>query len=144
MLIVFPLFIMIVLSFISVVFGNSLIGITIDSSINNNLIVNGTTTNINYGYNNYTLNLDPLTTGIALITILIAVAGIIGINVLGSGLSDSSVHTITLLLGYGGLWTLFSTLSWNLIIAIELFGGFIWLGLTIIYSIGIVQKIGGS
>lgn len=103
-------------------------------------------------FSSYTLNtpyaqpigIDAVTGALAIIIVLISIAVIVGIKVFGSGISEQSVHTIIVIVGYGSLWGFFSALSLNLIISIELFGWLMYLVLSIIYTIGVMNKISGS
>ena len=88
-----------------------------------------------------TFGIDSLTGALSVIIILITVATIVGIQVLGSGISEQSVRTIIIVVGYAGIWGLFSVLAINLILSIELFGLLIYLLLTILYAIGVMDKI---
>jgi len=94
----------------------------------------GTTYAVNVG-------ISPITGALAIIIALVAVAVLVGIQVLGSGISEQSVHTIIVVIGYASIWGVFSVLTLNLIISIELFGWLIYLTLTIIYMIGVMNKI---
>lgn len=91
-------------------------------------------------------SLDPLIGLITVIIALIALGTIIGIKVVASGLSDPSVRIIMLATTYIGIWTVLSLNSANLINRIEIFGPLIYVGITILYAIGVIQKIaeGGS
>ena len=85
-----------------------------------------------------------MTTGIvALIIGLVAIGVIAGIRVLGSGLSEYSVKLIHKSATYYGLWGVFSALSFGLFSGIPTFGLFIWLGLTLVYSLGFFSTLDG-
>lgn len=144
MLITGSLLIIVVLAFLSVVFGNAFLGVDLDLSVDSGLIVNGTTSTLLVEGNTIAINLDPLTVGIVVITVLITIVSLLGINILGSGYNDSGVRILSILFGYSGVWAFFSTLAWNLVYGIELFGGLIWIGLTIIYGVGVLNKIAGG
>lgn len=88
-----------------------------------------------------TIGIDSITGALAIIIVLISVAVIVGIQVLGSGISEQSVKTIITIVGYASVWGFFSLLSYNLIISIEIFGFIIYLILTIIYMIGVMEKL---
>jgi len=88
-----------------------------------------------------TIGIDSLTGALAIIIVLISIAVIVGIQILGSGISEQSVRTIIIIVGYGSIWGFFSVLSLNLIISIEIFGWIIYIILSIIYTIGVMNKI---
>lgn len=143
MLVGATLVIMLVITLFAIIGGNSFISITDTNVINNSIIVNGTTTSFETSVDT-TFGLDPITGGIALIITLSVLGGVIGLRVLGSGLSEASVKIILLAFFYGGLWAILSLLSINLITAIELFGGIIYMFLTLAYAIGVVNKYFGT
>jgi hypothetical protein len=90
------------------------------------------------------MGIDNLTGAITIIVIFITLGAIIGIQVLGSGLSDTSVRTITLAIVYIGVWTSLTFLAGNLIFSIEEFGTIIYVSLTLVYAVGCIQKIAGG
>ncbi len=81
---------------------------------------------------------------IALIIGLVAVGVVAGIHVLGSGLDTYSVQLIHKATVYYGLWGVFSALALTGLITIPFFGAFFWLGITLVYSLGFFQSLGGS
>lgn len=87
------------------------------------------------------IGIDAITGALAIIIALVAIAAVVGIQVLGSGISEQSVKTIITVVGYASIWGIFSILSINLINAIEIFGHIIYLVLTIIYAIGVMNKL---
>ena len=141
-LIFIPLSILLVLSFISLMFGNTLAGISIDDSVSIDALINGTETSVDIGGTNATLSLDPLQGAIIWIIIILGIGVAVGIQVLGSGLSDKSVHLLFMGIFFSSVWGILSVLSMNLIESIEVFGSFIYLGLTIVYAIGTIIKVG--
>jgi len=85
--------------------------------------------------------IDPILGAIGILTIIAIIGGILGIQIVGSGLSDWSVRLGIITLAYGGLWVLLTILSMPLIKSIEVFGSIIYISLTLGYVIGIIQKI---
>lgn len=79
--------------------------------------------------------------GIAIIVLIAGISILIGIQVLGSGLSDITIKVLTILTAYGSLWIILSLLSMSLLFEIQLFGLFIYTILTLIYVIGMIEKI---
>lgn len=144
MLIGLTLAIMLIITLISIIGGNSFIGTISENLVDTEAIVNGTTTTFDIVLDDVNFGLDPITGGIALIIALSVVGALIGIQFVGSGLNDSSVRIIMLAIFYGGLWAILSLLAYNLIVAIEVFGGMIYLVLTILYAVGVVQLYFGG
>lgn len=87
------------------------------------------------------VGIDEYMGALAIIIALIAATSLVGISCLGSGLSDPSVRFIVLGVAYGSLWGVISVLSLNLIIDIEIFGAIIYAFLSMIYTIGVIQKM---
>lgn len=107
-----------------------------------NIVLGASFTDYNVsGLYNTTFGIDALTGALSIIIGLIAVASIVGIQVLASGISEQSVRTIIIIIGYAGIWGVFSVLAINLILSIELFGVIIYISLTILYTIGVMNKI---
>ena len=88
-----------------------------------------------------TIGINDITGALAIIIVLVAIAILVGFNVLGSGISDEAAKIVILIIGYGSVWGFFSILAINLIIAIEIFGWSIYIFLTIMYAIGVLSKI---
>lgn len=95
-------------------------------------------TNTPYGI---TFGINEITGAMAIIIILIYVAVLLGIQIFGSGISEHSIKVVISLTSYLAIWGVFSVLSYNLIISIEIFGIIIYIILTIMYVIGIINKI---
>lgn len=144
MLIGITLAVMIIITLLSIIAGNSFIGVISENLIDSEAIVNGTSNTFEMIFEDVAFALDPITGGIALIITLAAIGGVLGIQFLGSGLNDSSVRIIMIGIFYTGLWAILSVLSMNLIFAIEIFGGLIYMILTILYAIGVVGKYFGG
>ena len=77
----------------------------------------------------------------AIIVIITGLVIVIGIQVLGSGLSDTTVKVLTIITSYTTLWIVLTLLSMPLLDGIEYFGTFIYTILTLIYVIGMIEKI---
>lgn len=91
-----------------------------------------------------TMGIDEVEGAIVIIIVLIALVVLVGIQVVGSGLSDTSGKAVMTLVAYISVWGIFSTLSYDLIISIEAFGTIIYLILTIMYAVGVIQQLTGS
>ena len=79
--------------------------------------------------------------GISIIIIIAGVSIVIGLQVLGSGLSDTTVKVLTIITAYGSLWIILTLLSFPLLAEILLVGLFIYTLLTLIFVIGLIQKL---
>jgi len=90
----------------------------------------------------FTFGLDETIGAILILTVVAVAVGIIGIRIFGSGFGETTVKYITLILTYVGIWMLFSLIAYPLIISITGLGTLIYLGLTIAYTIGVIQKLG--
>lgn len=74
----------------------------------------------------------------------IAVAVVLlGLRVLGSGLSDDSIRILCVALSYIGIWLFLSILAMPLLFSIEIFGVLMYTALTIGYTIGVIEKMSG-
>ena len=135
---------LLVLTFIAIIFGSSFVSITIEQeAISTWLKLNNTLTESRIEQINTTINIDDLTGAIAIIITLAMITSVIGLRVLGSGLSDESVRTLTIAIIYTSIWTILSILAYSLFAIIELFGLLIYVCLTIIFVIGVIEKISG-
>lgn len=90
------------------------------------------------------VGIDEYMGALALILALVAVSAVSGVSCLGSGLADPSVRFVMLSVAYGSIWGILSVLAFNLIIAIEVFGAVIYVFLTILYTIGVIQRLAGG
>jgi len=144
MIIGLTLTILLVITLISVLLGSNFTDITVSSTIDNEAIINGTTTSFEIANTDIILNIDPIIGAIGIIIVIATVGSVIGIQVLGSGLSPESVKVLIMAIAYTGIWSVLSVLSFPLITSIEIFGSLIYVSLTIGYVIGIIQKLGGN
>jgi hypothetical protein len=104
-------------------------------------VVNGTETTLQYGGQNLVFGIS-LTEGIlASVVAIVAFGTAIGIKIFDSGISEFSQKIIFFFAIYMGLWGIFTVFSYDLIIAIPLFGFFIFFAITIIHLLGIIQEI---
>lgn len=147
MLITGTLLILIVIVMFSIILGNDFVSGLVEIGVDNTALVNGTITTYVVPTEDILFTIDTTTliiAGIALLTTIIFIAGITGVQVLGSGLNQSSVRIIILLTGYIGIWTTLSILSFSLINSIEIFGSVIYISLTLGYTIGVIKSISGG
>lgn len=87
--------------------------------------------------------IDELTGAIGIIIVIVVIAVLFGIRLLNSGLSETSVKSLTIGVSYVGLWILFSVFAQPLLMEIQIFGLFLYIVLTIMFAIGVLQKISG-
>lgn len=136
---------LVILSFVAMVFGSDFVAISTDkTTITGYSAVNESATKSWYTSGKGYLNIDPLTGAIAIIMALAITVSIIGIKILGSGLSDESVRTLIIAITYTGIWTVLSILAYALLVSIEIFGLLIYVALTIGYVVGVIEKISGG
>jgi hypothetical protein len=141
MLIGLTLTILLMFSLFSIVLGAEWGQDVVNASDSTSAAVNGTTTGLSYNADNVFLDIGVLNGALVILTVVIALAILFGIRILDSGLSDSSVRTITTAVLYGSIWISLSLLAYSGIIMIEVFGALIYVVLTFLYVIGVVQKI---
>ena len=132
------------MTLISVLLGSSFTDTLVSTTIDNEAIINGTITSFEIWNTDIILNIDPIIGAISIIIVVATVGAVIGIQILASGLSPESVRVLIMAIAYTGVWTVLSILSFPLITSIEIFGGLIYVILTIGYVIGIIQKLGGG
>lgn len=147
MLILTSLSILVMLVLFSLILGTDLLTSTFGVGIDNTMIINGSSTSIVVDTENVVFAIDTsslISAGIALLITIIVIASITGIQVLGSGLSTASVKIFIILTGFVGIWTVLSLLAFNLINSIQIFGSLIYITLTLMYTIGVIQKITGN
>lgn len=91
------------------------------------------------------LSLDfTMTAGIVAIIAGAIALGLIGIKVLGSGLDSYSVKIIWNGIVFYGLWLMFSVLGYDFFASIPIVGIILWIGLTLVYSLGVFGRMGGG
>ena len=135
---------LIVLTFLSIIIGNEFLSVSIRHDITG-LMENGSLKDMLVGLegadSTSTFNLSGLEGAIAIIIVISTIAVIMGIRILGSGLSETSNKAMMIGFGYTGLWLVLSLLSSSLINQIDTFGSLIYITLTLGYAIGVVQKL---
>ena len=144
MLIGLTLAFLMIITILSIISGNSFIGIIVENLVDNALIVNGTTTSLEIPIDDIAFGLDPITGGLALITTLAVLGALITVQIIGSGMSSNGSRIIMVSVFYGGIWVILSLVSYPMIISIEIFGVILYLMLTILYAIGVVGKYFGG
>lgn len=77
---------------------------------------------------------------IAMIIGIMALAGVVGLRIMGSGIAERSASTIIMGTAFIGLWTIFSAISFTIITSFAL-GSILYLALTACYCIGILMNM---
>lgn len=72
------------------------------------------------------------------------ICGVVGVSVLGSGLSDKGIHAIQVGIVYAAMWGCLSAISWNQFVLVPFFGQLIWYTLTLFYAAGALMEIIGA
>lgn len=114
-------------------------------AINGSMTENGEPISLAQDDSEYNFAINE-TQGIIAIVIAVSLIGsLIGIRVLGSGLSETTVKILYNTIFFYGVWGLFSVfaLEWLLIIPLYM-GWLIYFVLTGVLSFGIVQQINGN
>jgi len=144
-LLLFPLAFLIILTLLSGFFDASSTSVGLFEIIDSIMIVNGTTTTIELTNNANSFNFDPLLTAITWIIVLTVLAGVIGINVVGTGLNASSSKIIVVGTAWSTAYIFFGITAYPLIMSIPLsWGELIYVSITVIYAIGVFKQIGDS
>ncbi|MGM0496043.1 MAG: hypothetical protein ACQERX_05225 [Bacillota bacterium] len=92
----------------------------------------------------FTFNIAAFSDSITWFSVIMGAAGIVGIQIFGSGLSDESTEIIMSIIVYATLWSFVVSLSFPLIAQIPVLGASISIILTLIYVIGVMDKIMGD
>jgi hypothetical protein len=94
----------------------------------------------------YNFKISAIQGAILMITTIIAIGAVVGIRVLGTGVSSITVEIVTKGTFYFALWGILSAFAQPLISQIYLLGSIIYIILSLMYVIGFVQSInsGGS
>lgn len=147
-LIVYPLLILFIVSGFSQLYYYSNTDLAYNGTLSDiasggNQTLTGEEQEISQEIGDIVFNINMITGIVALIIGLVALGVIAGIRILGSGLSEYSVKLIHKSATYYGLWGIFSALSFTAFSGIPTFGLFLWLGLTLIYSLGFFQTLDG-
>lgn len=139
MLIAISLGILIVISLFAIITGSGIKEIG-SENIAGYGTVNQSTSFYNISNVSAMFYIDEFAGGLVILIAIMIIAVIIGINIFGFGLSDQSVKILTIGLTYYGIWSIFSVLSYSLIVSIEVIGSLIYIILTIVFTIGLIQK----
>ncbi|MGB5911852.1 MAG: hypothetical protein WBH31_11715 [Promethearchaeia archaeon] len=143
-LIAITLLIMLVLTILSILTGTDFISHIIDIEYSGIVDIDDVPALFEIESVSQDFYVDPLLGALVILTSIVVIAGVIGIQILGSGISESGHRTITICIIYAGIWTMLSVLASPLIFGITQFGGFIYVVITILYVIGVIKMIGGG
>jgi hypothetical protein len=88
--------------------------------------------------------MDALSGTLLIIIIAITIVAVIGLRIFDSGLSEHSIKVISTGLLYGGIWLSLSVLGYGMLNAIPVFGSILWVILTLMYSIGVINKFNST
>lgn len=139
MLIALSLGILIIVSLFSIITGSSIKEIG-SENISGSADFNSSVSSFDINNISATFYIDEFSGALVIIIAIMIIAVIIGLNIFGSGLSDTSVKILSIGITYYGIWSIFSILAYPLIVSIEVVGVLIYITLTIIFTIGLVQK----
>lgn len=139
MLIAISLGILIVISLFAIITGSSLKEIGVEN-IEATGLVNESSSSYDISDIGATFYIDEFTGALVIIIAIMIIAVIIGLQIFGSGLSDQSVKILSIGITYYGIWSIFSVLSYELIISIEVIGVLLYIVLTIVFTIGLIKK----
>lgn len=140
-LIMSSLTIMFILVVFHIILGGSYLSTSTSLLIDSDVLIDGVSATYEAEQSSLLFEIDDLEGMIILLTTITAIAVASGVNILGSGLSDNSVRTITIVAIFSGIWIILSVLIAPLIWSIEIFGSLIYILLTISYTIGVIQKV---
>lgn len=102
---------------------------------------NGTATGLEGSGYEITAGFDVQTGFLAMFIGFVALVGVMGIQVLGSGLANFSVKALWKSALYITLWTILSTFALDGYLAIPLFGWVVYFILTGFYLLGILEGV---
>lgn len=143
-LLVFPLFIMVMLTVVSFAHGMSTVMYTNDPiGTSGNITTNGSDTAFQIKELDLSIGMDLWGTGIMTAMIALVAVGIIaGIRVFGSGLSDSTQNFIMQGVGFIGLWGLLSVVTLPLLTGDGgLWGTIAYAMLSLMYGVGFLFQV---
>jgi len=135
----FPLLILGVLSFISIVFGDSLVDISMDFDLSTDLLINGSVTTIEM--EGYSFNMSLLSGSFIVLTAISLIAVGMGVVVVSSGISETAQKTALKVIVYIAIWTMLSYTSLSYLYDIAVFGIILYGVLFMLYLIGVLQVI---
>ena len=136
--------IMILLTIVSVVFGENFGSGFVDTTTTGTTLINGTSTTVVLGRGDVLFSIDAIEGAIPIMGVMLVVVILLGITALATGLSPQTVKIGTFLIFYIGMWVLLSINAEPLIKSIQIFGGLLYAVLTIGYTFGVFQNLSGG
>lgn len=140
-LIMLPLIVILFLTIFSLIFGATFVSIIVENFVSNDLIIDGVTSVLELSGESIIFDIDPLIGATTWIIVIIILVSVLGINIIGSGLSDESIRTITIGTFYGSVWIILSLYASPLIISIAIYGLLIYVTFTISFALGVGKLI---
>lgn len=144
MLLGIPLFIMVFLAIFSVVAGSDWGQDLIDYGTNSYAEAPDGSGTFSTGSESTLFGMDALSGTLLIIIIAITIVAVIGLRIFDSGLSEHSIKVISTGLLYGGIWLSLSVLGYGMLNAIPVFGSILWVVLTLMYTIGVINKFNST
>lgn len=144
MLVGITLAIMLLLTILSIIFGQNFGSGIVDSTTEGLTLINGTSTTVVLGKGDVLFSIDLIEGSIPIMAVMLVVVILLGITALATGLSPQTVKLGTFLIFFIGFWVLLSVNAEPLIRSIEIFGGLLYVVLTIGYTIGVFQTLSGG
>ena len=92
-------------------------------------------------YDATAFSFDSTTIIITIIVILLVIPGLLGVQILGSGLQDSSVKFMTAVLTKALVYMLLSLFSYSVLILLGAFGQIIFWLITFLFSLGLAESM---
>lgn len=136
---------MLVLAFFSMIFVPLEAVVDIFDSFDVSLISNGSTTSATFIDTAGGFSFDPLIQALTWITVIIILAGVVGFNVVGTGLNSTSAKMIIIGTAWITTFIFLSLFAYPLIVLIpSFFGEILFIFLTIIYAFGVFKQLGDS
>lgn len=117
-------------------------GSGVEYDANGTLIVNGSSSQMTTETASVGLTGVVSSGVISLVVTSVALAVVSGIQIVGSGLSDTAVQAIFKSASYFGIWALFSVMALLLFAEVPVFGYPLYFLLTFFYAVGVVGQIG--
>ena len=144
MIVGITLAIMLLLTILSIVFGQTFGSGIIDTTTEGTTLINGTSTTVVLTQGDVLFSIDAIEGAIPIMAVMLIAVVLLGITALATGLSPQTVKIATFLIFYIGIWVLLSINAEPLIRSIDIFGGLLYVVLTIGYTIGVFQNMSGG
>lgn len=136
--------VMVFLTLWAMVSNNSFITASEYLGTDTNLLINGTSTTIQSANMGLTFSIDNVQGFLSGLVIIGTIVSVIGIRVLGSGLSDFAVGVLSAVVFHTGMWSLLTILAGGLIDSITTYGVPIWIAMTVLFVVGIGLDLFGG